>query len=391
MASGSREEDGIRRWGTRPLSQTPLMVLHIGKCGGGSVTMEMRALYQSYNWSVSLFPGTTRAQADSPDGGAAPMRSPKRHVTLLEHSIPGVCHPSAANLSVCPKYAGRQWCTAVTPLGMALSCGLGAARDKRHEMHGCARHGNGTKCDLVTTTHMLLGAELNMLPLASIKKTALDFDPSLAPIIDPMIQNGGKQPSLLAALDRQVQRTLKARGATFSSFYSLLPAMRTVMTREPFSYIASVHDWHNVKASCSGHQIEWAEKFALSYMMVLCGLDCPGRLAEGLATMRELERQADDNLKQSIAVVGLLNNFSQFVSMVRKRFTYTATFGLHSTKGQPRRSHSSSKSSQCKTELMDPSTRARWINQSSGMQMLLRLHETAVRVNHVQRSELQVV
>ena len=316
---GSGDEDGIRRWSIRPLSQTPLMVLHIGKCGGGSVTLALRALFRSYNWSVPLFPRTTRAQADRHDGGAAPKRSPKRHVKFAEHSIPGVCHPSAANLSVCPKYAGRQWCNAVTPLGMALSCGLGAAKDMRHEMNGCARHGNGTNCDLVTTTHMLLGAELNVLPLASIKKTALDFDPSVAPIIDskmidPMIQTASKQSSLPAALDRQVQRTLSARGATFSSFYSMLPAMRTVVTREPFSFLASMHDWSNIKADCTGHQIEWAEKTALTYMMTLCGLDCPGRLAEGLATVRELERQAHDHLKQSFAVVGLLNNYSQFES-----------------------------------------------------------------------------
>ena len=76
--------------------------------------------------------------------------------------------------------------------------------------------------------------------------------------------------------------------------------------------------------------------------------------------------------------------------MVRKRFTYLATFGLHSTQGVGSRTHSTGKTSPCKTALVDPSTRARWINRSSGVRMLFRLHETAVRVNQVQRSELQV-
>lgn len=289
---------------------------------------------------------------------------------------------------------------------MAVGCGLTPKLDQRHASQGCARQGSAGKCDIVFTTHMLLGAELSVLPETTITKAAHDVEPSMK--MTPTLRyasatakaetrdrkhvhsNVSKTADKRGGLDTHVWRAFAKSGVpTWASFYSSLPVLRTVVGREPFSYLASVHDWHWLKTDCRV-DMEWAEVFARQYMMALCGIDCPVRLAEGLATITQLERQADDNLKQSFAVVGLLNNFSQFESMMRKRFAYTATFGLGKVKGRKHGSKGNSNNSKCKAAFTDASVRALWIERSSAVQMLLRLHRTAVRVNGVQASELQV-
>lgn len=184
----------------------------------------------------------------------------------------------------------------------------------------------------------------------------------------------------------------RASAVDWSSFYAAVPIMRTVLTREPFSWLLSKHAWHGVKLNCSGSDVSWIDKFALEYVIHLCGEDCAGRLAERIATIEELEAQADSNLRQAFAIVGVLDKMQDFNFMFSKRFAYfpdyTQDVDVKYTQGRSHKSPVSKESRRCKVAYADPQVRRTLAEKSSGLRMLLRIHNTSKVVSQHHHNEL---
>ena len=354
----------IRQWGSQ-LHQAPLIMMHIGKCAGGQV--------QSY-----LAQGKTFGS-----------------VAFLNNALMSLCFKGADEVhAFCPKFGGHRDCDAVTPIGMAVGCAdarvdvqrrisKGYKYKNRTQSYNCTLKA-GQSCRLVTTGHFFIGAEMSLLPLDVLEEAAIEF--AAMHLTDNTGTIVGSSTNV-THIDELSLQAFKAKGAaSWTGFYSHLPVVRTVVAREPFSWLASIHDWTHTKMCLQN--TTWIDRFAHAYLFVLCGQECHARVARGISTMDELELQAHENLKHLFAVVGLVENMSQFPAMVRKRFSYMSEFGL----GPPPPKHKAHMStpSKCKTSLQDPRVRAALVAEKPSVGMLLRLYETAVAVNRVHMAELQL-
>jgi hypothetical protein len=234
----------------------------------------------------------------------------------------------------------------------------------------------------------------------------------------------------------------------WSSVYASLPVLRTTILREPFSWLVSRFFWHgndnyfscnDIDAAAAGdhqqqdnggqqqddddddddacqiHQTHgrgWANRYALLYIFYLCGEDCAARYElscsssndrsghHGKQTSRRLllaqmEQQAANNLRQSFAVVGLLNETEIFYDMVASRVQYMSKMASpspllehdqdrrHSTEGgkeQQRCKALYQKNVTFQNELM---------NRSPALAALHRLFHIGVQVNRFQIQELK--
>jgi hypothetical protein len=134
----------------------------------------------------------------------------------------------------------------------------------------------------------------------------------------------------------------------WSPIYASIPVLRTTLMREPFSWLLSKYFWHGApngttcddldiatnniglsSASTTSHVFQvnvkkqngsgWLNRYAWYYILILCGEDCDARYFMGIGNLDQMERQAANNIRNSIAVVGLLNETERFYDMVSAR------------------------------------------------------------------------
>ena len=215
----------------------------------------------------------------------------------------------------------------------------------------------------------------------------------------------------------------------WGALYASLPLLRTTVVREPFSWFLSKFAWHghgrsyacdNVTAATFRthlyrEQVEvgggnstwypetrargWAHRHAMGYILHLCGEDCNIRYAHAQAQLgtnfRESHeraliesflRQADYNLRHSIAVVGLQDDMDGFYDMVTARVQYMNMSRNSHVEG-PR--HASAATDECRDTFASPAFRRTLMDASPAIVAAVRLYETAVRVHAFQRQELQ--
>jgi len=201
---------------------------------------------------------------------------------------------------------------------------------------------------------------------------------------------------------------------SWSPIYASLPVLRVTMTREPFSWLASKFAWHKLRTLNLTHDnIEemtrrpnstnfflksvqnttgagWANNYAFHYIMSLCGEDCLVRYAHGYATLDDLVRQAEENLRHSFAVVGLLTDTESFYDMISARVAYMSnlTKNAHLSHEGGQHTTSSGRSLEVKKTYADPKFQRRLLDASPEIAALLRLYEVSVEVNRFQLKEL---
>mmetsp|Transcript_7975 Transcript_7975/g.9318 ORF Transcript_7975/g.9318 Transcript_7975/m.9318 type:complete len:136 (+) Transcript_7975:510-917(+) len=100
------------------------------------------------------------------------------------------------------------------------------------------------------------------------------------------------------------------------------------MIRDPFLWLVSKILWHEIEKqhAINCDNIEefrlWYKLFALEFIVSICGEDCYVRWAYNISSLSDLMDQAEDNLRQSFAVIGLLNETENFYKMVSRRVHY---------------------------------------------------------------------
>jgi hypothetical protein len=122
--------------------------------------------------------------------------------------------------------------------------------------------------------------------------------------------------------------------------------------------------------------------------MYLCGEDCIVRYAAGTATLEDLEFQAEGNLRQAFAVVGILEQVDTFYEMITARVQYMNT-SLNANVRGARHSTQNKESNQCKARFEDPDFQAKLLELSPELRALNRLYGVAKEVNHFQLQELR--
>ena len=223
--------------------------------------------------------------------------------------------------------------------------------------------------------------------------------------------------------------TLSDRGRAWSAVYASLPLIRVVMIRNPFSWFASLFSWHslhiigvvcdnvtnavavvaplNVSEKAEFKQVEvfdqvrewevanmgapgWLRSYALIKIYQLCGADCRVRHFKNQATLEELKEQAEYNLRNAFAVVGILEDGEdQFFEMINTRVDYidikmNATLEDDGTHG----SSSRGEKGRCKARFKNVTFQQELIAASPEVAALVHLYQVAVRVNRFQKREL---
>jgi hypothetical protein len=198
----------------------------------------------------------------------------------------------------------------------------------------------------------------------------------------------------------------------WSPLYASMPVLRVTVIRDPYSWLVSKFMWHKVGGSSTKcDDIEtatmfkppneedlmpgkkkgrgWVHRMATNYITYLCGEDCVAREALEVSSLEQLERQAANNLRQSITVVGLLNETDTFFDMITARVAYINTTLNAHVKGSKHSSGSSAESKRCKAIFQEPSFQARLRELSPALAALDRLYHVAIEVNRHQLNELR--
>lgn len=167
------ESDGnnIRRWGCRSRSETPLIFVHIGKAGGGSVRPRIAAAALDYRrargrrawkdhldrrayYNISVRPSSPATSSDDD------KNNNNKTITYARGYFCNSAFKHFRTDRLVATYEGTRVCHAVTPLGQAVACPMVT----RHfaKCLGCAI--GDEQCHRVYTGHNLLGNELHWLP-----------------------------------------------------------------------------------------------------------------------------------------------------------------------------------------------------------------------------------
>jgi hypothetical protein len=203
---------------------------------------------------------------------------------------------------------------------------------------------------------------------------------------------------------------------SWSPLYASLPVLRVTVMRDPFSWLVSKYFWHRRQpdldnnSTCDNinealldnsgiprpHELDmdnsglgWLSKMSLGYIMYLCGEDCIVRYAAGTATLQDLELQAEGNLRQSFAVVGLLEEVDTFYEMLTARIQYVNTSLNPQVRGDIHHSGGKLENVNCKTRFNNPNFRARLLASSPELRVINRLYQVAKEVNRFQLQELR--
>jgi hypothetical protein len=193
----------------------------------------------------------------------------------------------------------------------------------------------------------------------------------------------------------------------WSHIYASLPVLRTTILREPFSWLVSKFFWHHAPSKCDDVETAtmpfspftkngtperkggWANRFALDYIIYLCGEDCAARHDQGIGNLQQMERQAANNLRHSFAVVGLLQETDTFFDMVTKRVQYVNMSLNPHVKGSLHSSGNRAEQRRCKKRFSNAKFQELLKQKSPIVASLDRLYKVGVQVNRFQLEELQ--
>lgn len=330
-------DTSIRRWGCLPRNETPLVFVHIGKAGGGSVRARFAASALNVTgnkWKKSSSTGayyaipTTNNSSGQQLGYFCTSRLPQFHVNQ---------HRKA--------FEGTLPCAATTPLGQALACpGPTQLFDR---CAGCAL--TDTHCHRVYMGHNALGNELHWLPPSYLERwmvtdhqdishTHLPNTTTLKPYMRAIgithnhtdstgTQEGCRFRAKTAKEYRKIHKKCSVPLAKridslaytrrqdsddsvhsntrphWGPLYASLPVLRTTVVREPFSWLLSKFFWHQLHKVHRCDDVEaavihndkkplikidelnhdkaagWAHRMALHMILQLCGEDCHARWA----------------------------------------------------------------------------------------------------------------
>ena len=296
--------DDIRRWGCAR-TETPLIFVHIGKAGGGSVRARFATSALNY----------TRGQkwkSNKDDGAYYAIR----HDGDEQQEQKGYfCNSAMKNFrfnSEWKTFEGTRPCGATTPIGLAIACPHPI--DHFDKCLGCSVHDE--QCHRLYTGHNYLGNELHWLPprylqnwwktqqpssslttnndflkgasktwhelaqaFESIQHGNTEWCPSLqqarfqtdneleahhdecsVPLAAQMDQlarkwaaeslsNGieattGRRVSLVSTNEKEDESSLH-----WGPLYASLPVLRTTIVRDPFSWLVSKFFWHSQQTS----------------------------------------------------------------------------------------------------------------------------------------------
>jgi hypothetical protein len=190
------------------------------------------------------------------------------------------------------------------------------------------------------------------------------------------------------------------------------------MLRDPFTWLISKFFWHSIQKQggmvCDdvdaatknddtprmsyydngnidgAESVGWAHQSALVFLTYLCGEDCHMNALRGLSSIEQMERQAEFNLRHSIAVVGILEDGEEsFFQMVSSRVSYV-DMSLNPQMGNSR--HSSGKTEEhqrCTHVFQNVSLQQRLIKKSPAIAAVARLYRVGKEVNRFQKRELE--
>ena len=216
-------------------------------------------------------------------------------------------------------------------------------------------------------------------------------------------------------------------GRLWSNVYSSLPVLRVVMIREPFSWYVSKFAWHvlyrhgvvcdNITHTTAGAghssiyygmqedepyglQVSastkpgWVRRLSLEYIYQLCGSDCRVRHLEERATLQEVVIQAEFNLRQAFAVVGILEDGQEtFFDMIHHRVDYIDTTKhpdlFHGRAIRINATPSQGEPGRCKERYQNVEFQKQLIQASPEVASMVHLYQVAVQVNRFQQQELQ--
>ena len=424
----------IRRWGCDRM-ETPFIFVHIGKAGGGSVRARIAA--SSFNF--------TKDKSSDVDGSFYPIgnRSLARY---CDSCLPN--HRPSFDVT----YEGTIKCHASTPIGHAIGCPTALFRlaNFSQKIQGeCQLHSD--TCHLVYCGHNMFGSEISWLPPAMLRNwwstywsgpedAVLEMWSKLAwnqiwcdskNLSRPWSKKDYER--LYPSCSVPLQRKADARAALsvarklgletditdWSSVYASMPVLRATLIRDPFTWPISKFAWHTNKTDsyvcdqpvtivngvpnyfkgsrgAQPHLIGmndgkpgWLKRMSLGYIFYLCGEDCFVRYAGGAATLEDLERQAENNLRRGFAVVGLMEEVDLFYEMLTARIGYLNTSLNPNVKGSKHESRRDPQISRCRKLFATESFRKTLLDASPELAALVRLYHVAREVNRVQLEELR--
>eukprot|EP00977_Amphora_coffeiformis_P022997 scaffold12050_cov168-Amphora_coffeaeformis.AAC.3 len=203
--------------------------------------------------------------------------------------------------------------------------------------------------------------------------------------------------------------------------YASLPVLRVTQVRDPFAWMLSKFYWHadkqyhnctNITAAVhwqdtrvlqmdettSVVEAGWAHRYARHWILHMCGEDCQSRMEQARMHLGDdytadhermlletFERQADYNLRQSIAVVGQSEETDNFYDLISARVHYLDMSRNSHVQGKR---HSSNAKPYCREAFADPTFQQALIEASPAVAAFVRLYKTALKVNAFQKEEL---
>lgn len=428
----------IRKWGCNR-TETPLIFVHVGKSGGGSVGARIGASSVNY----------TKEKPGQLDGSYYPLdnNSSNNSKARFVSSCFATHLPSKERT-----YEGTTPCHASTPLGQAIGCPetLQRIRARQEERrHGECKEDSET-CHLVYMGHNFFGSELHWLPVRYLQNwwntrwshfmpellslwnkllpdqawcsatntsrpiTNLDYHKSYEECSIPLQREVDTKAIHALAPQLSVDDTQVI--TSWSPLYASLPVLRVTVMRDPFTWLISKYFWHRTlkdkenNYTCDNiqegilqnagiprpHEMDmdnsgpgWISRMSLGYIMYLCGEDCIVRYAAGTATLADLELQAEGNLRQAFAVVGILEEVDTFYEMLTARVQYMNTSLNPHVKGATHTTGRRPEITKCKARFQDPEFQAKLLKLSPELQIMNRLYQVAKEVHKFQLEELR--
>ena len=291
-------QDPIRSWGCR-LNETPLIFVHIGKAGGGTIRRRFAAAAQNYTRSSNqwfqpeldshIYPlKTTRESAGiGKDGNNTDLET---HYAKFCNSQYQHHRIQGTEERLGTQFEGLIYCNATTPIGRMRAC-------PEPLYQGCLECDvNSNYCHSVYVGHNLLGSEIHWLPPRILKtwwksqwaippdtlsneekylKVLSEIEFGIETLVPedkrwcdalqrgrPLVRQDlfnrntymwTKCSNPLAAIaDGQFNEFWggrsnrnKQNNKNYSPLYASLPVHRVTVLREPFSWLLSKYFWHS--------------------------------------------------------------------------------------------------------------------------------------------------
>ena len=421
-SSNSSRDKQIRSWGCSK-SESPLIFVHIGKSGGGSARERLRnSKQEQYSFCNAEFPAFYARQqglnldiehiecsATTPLSHAISCPQPLNMVRRCSG-----CYPrfkSCQQIYVGHNYLGTElhW------LPQQILSKWWEESNLILSNHSTFKFIKGSIETLYPTNNKWCSFEKNnnsrpvdsedynrsysncSIPLKDIveKKVLTYFDNNA---VNPIMTGYNPFHILSGNMD-------------WSFLYASLPVLRMTIVREPFSWLISKFFWHleeddniiiceDIKmATHSGSDGKreihnyigpgWAHRYAMGYILHLCGEDCKNRYLSGISDIPQLEKQAEGNLRQSFAVVGLFDDIDTFYGMVGARVSYL-NMSMKRDKDEFRENRSGGGrcKERCKKKFEKLSIQKQMMKSSEAIAAMVRLYSVAVEVNKFQVQEL---